>query len=77
MTQETPLDRALRAFRPALFVLGVIAFPIWMVSYGWMIRALFDAAPLWLAVVAGLSHFICFLVIASLFDRQTERQNLR
>ena len=72
-----PIDRVARKFRGLIIVLAVVSFPVFLVSYIWMVREAFFALPLWAWLGLVVSHTIGFLGIASLFDRYQERRNDR
>lgn len=71
---ETALDRTARRLRPLFFAAGVVALPVFFVSYFYMMKLLFAAVgPLAFAAV-GVSHIIVWLAATMLHDYQKEKR---
>lgn len=68
-----PIDRAIFRMRGFILFLLILAGPIFLFSYGWMIRELYYAAPGWITTIAALSHFCVWLGIGTLFDKSQEQ----
>lgn len=64
----------MRALRGPIIAALVVSGPIMLMSYGWMIKHFVTTAPVWLSVVVVIAHFLVWLGIGSLFDRQQERR---
>lgn len=71
--QEQPIDRLMRRGRGFILVLTALCFPIFLISYGFMVHAMLTTWGWW-AVPASVAHCIGWLGIASLFDIQQERR---
>lgn len=59
--------------RPLLIGVTLLAFPVMLISYGWMMKQLFITAPVWVSVVVLISHLIGWLGISALIDIRSER----
>ena len=70
-------DQTVRAMRPFFFALTLLAGPVFFVSYGYMLKLLFEAVPNWLFIAIGLSHIIVWIAASMLHDFQKERQSQR
>ena len=70
---EQPIDRAMRAARPALIVLAVLCAPVMLFTYAWGLKLLIPYVGLgwWLAICA--CHITVGLGIAGLIDMSQER----
>ena len=74
---ENGFDRAARRLRPLIFVAGLIAVPVFAVSYYYAFRLMLDALPLWAFLGIAASHAFIWLAAASLHDWQSERRSMR
>lgn len=63
-----PIDRMVVFLRPLFYVLAVLSLPIFLFSYGWMIKQMVEQWHLAFAIGAAFSHLFIFLGIGSLFD---------
>lgn len=68
-----PIDRAVFRLRGTIVALLVVAGPIFLFSYGWMLVELYYAAPGWVTATVALSHFCVWLGIGTLFDKSQEQ----
>jgi len=74
MRYTHPIDRAAYALRGVILGATYLCAPIYMISYGWMLKKLLTTAPGWVSAVVILAHIIVWIGIASLFDRSQERR---
>lgn len=75
MQRENPIDRAMRALR-GVFIWGLIlSGPIFLMTYGWAMKLLINAAPWWVSVPTVIAHLATLLAIGSLIDIRQERLN--
>ena len=70
-------DRLSLALRPFLIFGAALSLPVFLISYGYMLRLLFDAVPNWMFLVIAVSNAIVFLGAAQLHDLQQERRSKR
>ena len=72
--QEQPIDRAMRAIRPAIILFAVISAPVMLFTYAWGMKLLipFFGLGWWLAICA--CHVTVLLGIAGLIDMSQERR---
>lgn len=69
-----PADRIMQAARPLILILAIPALPVMLFSYGWMLKELVTAAPIWVSAAVVISHLIGWLGIAALFDKREEQR---
>lgn len=74
MQKEHPVDRLMRALRGPIIVGMYLCLPVFLLSYGWMARDFVAAVPAWVAVPVVIAHLVTVIGVASLIDRQKERQ---
>jgi len=72
--KEHPIDRAMRAARPAILVFAVIAAPVMLFTYAWGLRLLFDVIGVGWFLVVGLCHAIGWIGISAQIDMTRERR---
>ena len=72
---EKPIDRVVRRLRPALMALGLMAFPVFMLSYGYMIKLFYQSVPVWIFVLMVVTHLMVWIGMSCLDDYRRERQN--
>lgn len=77
MDKEHPLDRFMRHHRRIVGFVAVLSFPIFMISYGWMLKQLLMAAPWWVSVAVVISNLTVVVGLGSLIDSLREQVNLR
>ena len=72
--REHPIDRLGRAIRPVLIGLAVLAFPVFMFTYGWGLKLILAEVGLgwWLSIMAA--HLLVIFGIAGLIDSRSERR---
>lgn len=68
-----PIDRLGFRLRGVIVVFLVLSLPIFLFSYGWMIKQLFYAAPGWITAIVFLAHAAVWIGIGSLFDSRQEQ----
>lgn len=68
-----PIDRLGYRFRGVIVVFLVLSLPVFLISYGWMIKQLFYAAPGWITAIIFACHASVWIGISSLFDSRQER----
>lgn len=70
-----PIDRAMRAIRPAIIGFAVLSAPVMLFTYAWGVKELREAMPLWAWLLVCLCHVTVWLGVAALADiRQEQRQ---
>lgn len=77
MQNEHPIDRFARRIRGAVVLLAMASLPIFLFSYGWMLKDALATWPLWASIPAIVAQIAVWLGIASLLDIRQERQNQR
>lgn len=75
MRSENIFDRFGYWARPVLIALLWLCLPVALVTYSQMAGMIIQQWPWWVSLPAITAHLVCFLGIASLFDRQEERRN--
>lgn len=73
---EQTLDKFARSVRPFFFAASIVAIPISMISYLYIMKMVFAAIPMWVFVIIGVSHMITLIAFGLLHDFRRERQNL-
>jgi len=73
MDYDHPLDRLGVRLRPLLIVGAGLCFPIFMVSYGLMVKHALMTWPVWGSVLTVIAHLVVCLGIAGLLDTRQER----
>jgi hypothetical protein len=73
MRYTHPIDRIMLRARTTIVVLAVLSLPVFLVSYGLMMKHAVTTYPVWIAVSVFVSHAIGWLGIASLIDMTRER----
>lgn len=71
-----PIDRAVFRMRGVVLALVYLAGPVFLLSYGWMLKQLWYAAPGWLTAIVVASHLIGWLGIGILLDKRQEQDRL-
>lgn len=71
--REHPLDRAMRAARPAILVFVVVSGPVFLFSYGWAMKLLLMQVGLWWGAIFVVCHVMAGIAVGSLFDSRQER----
>lgn len=74
MRYSHPIDRLAVKLRPALAVLAVVAFPVFLFSYAQMLIAAYYTWSGWAFAIALGSHLVGWLGISALFDSLKERR---
>jgi hypothetical protein len=74
MCYTHPIDRLIVNLRPAIAVLAVLAFPVFLFSYAQMLIAAYQSWSGWAFAIALASHVVGWLGISALFDSLQERQ---
>jgi hypothetical protein len=72
--KEQPIDRAMRAIRPAIIVFAVISAPVMLFTYAWGLKLLIPIVGLGWFLAICACHIICWLGIAGLVDMTQERR---
>ena len=72
MHHSHPIDRLAVKLRPAMIVLAALAFPVFLISYGWMIVLAFYAWPGWAFAIAVASQVVGWLGISALLDKRID-----
>ncbi len=70
---EHPVDRLGAALRPVIIVLAVASLPVFLLTYGFLIKHALTTWPWWGSAALIVSHLIGWLGIGSLFDARQER----
>lgn len=68
------MDEAVRRFRPIIFAIAAMAFPVFLLSYFYAIKMLYQALPMWAFVLVCLSHITVFVGMSCLDDYRQERR---
>lgn len=68
-----PIDRFVRRIRPLIFMAYLPLMPVFLLSYGEMVRLFLTTWPWYVGLIVVLAHFVSALVLASLIDMQQER----
>ena len=74
MQKENPLDRFARWVRGPAIAGLYVSVPVALISYGWLIKMMIEAAPFWVSALVITAHLAAWLGIASLFDKRQGRQ---
>lgn len=69
-----PADRLARRIRPLIFALYLPLMPVFLISYGEMVRLFLTTWPWYVGLIVVLAHCVSVLVLASLIDMQQERR---
>lgn len=75
--REHPIDRFGRAIRPAMIGLAVLAFPVFMFTYGWGLKLILAEVGFawWVPIMAA--HALVIFGVAGLADIRSERRQSR
>lgn len=71
---EKPIDQTIRRLRPAIFAVAAMAFPVFLLSYGYAIKLLYQNMSAWMFVLVAVSHVTVWIGMSCLADHQRERQ---
>lgn len=77
MQKKHPIDRFARRIRGAVVLLAIASLPVFLFSYGWMLKDALATWPLWASLPAIAAQIAVWLGIASLLDIRQERQSQR
>lgn len=77
MLQEHPLDRTMRRLRVPIFVVSLLASPVMLYSYGWMMMRSYEWMPGWAFAATFIAHLIGWVSIGCLIDSLSERRTAR
>ena len=69
---ETKTDRFARAIRPLVWVMCIVALPVFLFSYVHMIVAFYHSQGAIVFIGVGLCHMIVWIAAAMLHDHQRE-----
>ncbi len=73
---EHPIDRLTHRLRLPIIVVAVVSLPVFLITYGLMVRYALTTWPWWGSAALVVSHLMGWLGIGSLFDmRQEKRQS--
>lgn len=75
MRYTHPLDRLAVAIRPVAIIVAALSFPVFLISYGLLLKHAWQTWPWWGTAATLVSHFTVVLGISSLFDSRQERLN--
>ncbi len=70
---EHPIDRLMYRLRVPIIVLAVLSLPVFLLTYGLMLRYALTTWPWWGGVALVVSHLMGWLGIGSLFDMRQEK----
>lgn len=70
MQKPHPLDRLTEWLQPFLLAILWVSGPIWLFSYGWMLKNLMLTAPLWVSTPVLISAFTAAIGFAALLDKR-------
>ena len=68
-----PLDRLAIKFRRVTAKAGIVAIPVFFLSYVSSFKLMFEAWPLWVFGAVFVAHVVTWLVFAMLDDLRSER----
>lgn len=73
----TVFDRLALRLRPLFFVGAALSLPVFLVSYAYGLKLLFQAVPGWLFLIIAAAHVTVAIGASCLHDFQQERRSLR
>jgi hypothetical protein len=68
MHKEVFADRLARALRLPAMIGALICGPVFLISYGWVMRDFFLSAPLFVSTPIGAAHVVVWLGFAAWLD---------
>lgn len=72
--EENLADRLGRAIRKPVIVLAYASFPVFILSYGAMLKSALQEWPLWASAPTVIAHVMVLVGVGFLFDIHQERQ---
>lgn len=68
-------NRAALALRPFALAAVVIAGPVFLLSYLYALKLMFNALPIWAFALVWVSHLMVWIGMSLLHDQREERRN--
>lgn len=67
-------DRLALRLRPFIFAIAVPALIVFLISYAYALKLMFNALPMWAFALVCVAHIIVWLAASFLHDFQQERR---